>query len=75
VLQNCGYARFFIAISIAYGVRSTSLEHHQKKDARKLLAEIYGWFAEGFDTTDLRESRVPLNELSRRAAADVSGHS
>jgi hypothetical protein len=28
-----------------------------------LLAEIYGWFAKGFDTADLKEGRVLLEEL------------
>jgi predicted ATPase len=36
-----------------------------KRDAaRQLLAEIYGWFSEGFDTTDLREAKTLLEELS-----------
>jgi adenylate cyclase len=29
-----------------------------------MLAEIYGWFTEGFDTADLRDARVLLEELS-----------
>jgi len=28
-----------------------------------LLAEIYGWFTEGFDTKDLQEAKVLLEEL------------
>jgi hypothetical protein len=32
--------------------------------ARNTLAEIYGWFTEGFDTADLQEARVLLMELS-----------
>jgi class 3 adenylate cyclase/predicted ATPase len=32
--------------------------------ARHLLADIYGWFAEGFDTADLREARTLLNALN-----------
>ncbi len=31
---------------------------------RKLLGEIYGWFTEGFDTTDLKEAKTLLEELS-----------
>jgi predicted ATPase/DNA-binding winged helix-turn-helix (wHTH) protein len=31
---------------------------------RQLLAEIYGWFTEGFDTADLQEARALLDELS-----------
>ena len=36
----------------------------KKEEARKLLAEIYGWFTEGFDTKDLQEAKVLLEELS-----------
>ena len=37
-----------------------------KRDAaRQLLAPIYGWFTEGFDTADLQEARVLLEELSQ----------
>jgi len=35
-----------------------------KRDhARELLAPIYGWFTEGFDTADLQEAQVLLDEL------------
>ena len=33
-------------------------------DARTLLAEIYGWFTEGFETRDLKEAKALLDELS-----------
>jgi class 3 adenylate cyclase/predicted ATPase len=36
----------------------------KKDEARQLLAEIYGWFTEGFDTKDLREAKALLEELS-----------
>ena len=36
----------------------------KKEEARKLLAEIYGWFTEGFDTADLQEARALLEELT-----------
>jgi hypothetical protein len=29
-----------------------------------MLAEIYNWFTEGFDTADLKEARALLDELS-----------
>jgi predicted ATPase len=36
-----------------------------KRDAaRQLLAEVYDWFTEGFDTVDLQEARALLEELS-----------
>ena len=33
-------------------------------EARAMLAEIYNWFTEAFDTTDLKEAKVLLDELS-----------
>jgi predicted ATPase len=39
-------------------------EQGKREEARQMLAEIYGWFTEGFDTPDLREARVLLEELS-----------
>jgi predicted ATPase len=36
----------------------------QKEEARQILAEIYDWFTEGFDTKDLQEAKVLLEELS-----------
>jgi class 3 adenylate cyclase/tetratricopeptide (TPR) repeat protein len=32
-------------------------------EARKLLAGVYGWFTEGFDTADLRQAKALLEEL------------
>jgi predicted ATPase len=32
-------------------------------EARQLLAEVYGWFTEGFDTADLQEARALLEAL------------
>jgi predicted ATPase len=33
--------------------------------ARATLAEIYGWFTEGFDTADLKDAKALLDELRR----------
>jgi predicted ATPase len=32
--------------------------------ARDLLAPVYAWFTEGFDTKDLKQAKTLLNELS-----------
>jgi predicted ATPase len=42
------------------------LWHQQGKcaEAHALLAPVYGWFTEGFDTTDLQEAKTLLEELS-----------
>jgi hypothetical protein len=31
--------------------------------ARDLLAPVYGWFTEGFDTLDLKQAKTLLDEL------------
>ena len=35
----------------------------RKEEARSLLSETYGWFTEGFDTTDLKNAKMLLEEL------------
>ena len=40
-------------------------EQGRMDEARQMLAEIYGWFTEGFDTPDLQEAKALLEELSR----------
>jgi tetratricopeptide (TPR) repeat protein len=40
------------------------LDSRGKRDeARTMLAEIYGWFTEGFDTADLKDAKALLDEL------------
>jgi predicted ATPase len=34
------------------------------EEAQPMLAEIYGWFTEGFDTKDLQEAKALLEELA-----------
>jgi predicted ATPase len=36
----------------------------KRHEARELLAQVYGWFTEGFDTRDLREAKALLDELA-----------
>jgi len=35
----------------------------KRAEAQQMLAEIYGWFTEGFDTKDLQEAKGLLEEL------------
>jgi len=37
---------------------------NRRHEARAMLAEIYNWFTEGFDTADLKDARALLEELS-----------
>ena len=36
----------------------------RRDEARTMLAEIYGWFTEGFDTADLKDVKALLEELN-----------
>ena len=70
-------ACFLKAIEIARRQQAKSLElravmslsqlwqqQGKQDEARQMLAEIYGWFTEGFDTKDLQEAKTVLEELS-----------
>src|SRR5262249_35156490 len=38
-------------------------QQSKQAEARELLAPVYGWFTEGFDTADLQEAKTLLEEL------------
>jgi predicted ATPase len=42
----------------------------RRDEARTMLANIYGWFTEGFDTADLKDAKVLLNELATNQSKD-----
>jgi hypothetical protein len=43
------------------------IEDLDPEEARLMLTEIYGWFTEGFDTPDLKDAKVLLEELEGKA--------
>ena len=71
-----GQASLQQALRIAQAQQAKSLELRAARDlarlwgeqglrtaARELLAPVYGWFTEGFDTADLKEAKALLDEL------------
>ena len=46
--------------SVARLLRDTN----RRDEARMMLAEIYNWFTEGFDTPDLKDAEALLDELT-----------
>ncbi|MGO9697388.1 MAG: hypothetical protein ACLPYO_27430 [Mycobacterium sp.] len=38
---------------------------NRRDAARAMLAEIYGWFTEGFATADLKDAKALLDELNK----------
>ncbi len=51
-------------LQAAVGLARLWQQQSRRRDAYELLAPIYGWFAEGFDTPDLREAAALLEELA-----------
>jgi hypothetical protein len=60
---------------ISFGARSLSVrkvsatglmrrDQGKRDQACELLAPVYGWFTEGFDTRDLKEDKALLEELA-----------
>jgi hypothetical protein len=39
-------------------------DHGKRRQAFELLAPVYGWFTEGFDTADLKDAKALLAELA-----------
>jgi len=40
-------------------------DQDKRQAARDVLAPVYGWFAEGFETRDLRKAKALLGELGQ----------
>jgi class 3 adenylate cyclase/predicted ATPase len=59
--QNARAVELRAAISLARLWRDRS---RVEVAARRLLARVYGWFTEGFDTADLKDAKALLDELS-----------
>ena len=47
--------------------RQPTVRRELVDEARQMLAEIYGWFTEGFDTKDLQEAKALLDALSQES--------
>src|SRR5262249_61529016 len=71
--ENC----FLRALDIAHNQEAKSLElraatslarlwqqQGKRQEAHDLLAPVYGWFIEGFDTADLQEAKALLEALA-----------
>jgi predicted ATPase len=74
--QSAAERSFRTAIEVAQAHQAKSLElratmslarlldkQGKREDARAMLADIYNWFSEGFDTADLKDAKALLEEL------------
>jgi predicted ATPase len=48
----------------AISMARLSRDQGKRDEARDLLAPVYGWFTEGFDTLDLKQAKALLDELA-----------
>ena len=75
--RDAGEASLARALQVARQQQAKSLElraamslakhwdgHGRRSEAVDLLAPIYGWFTEGFDTQDLKDAKALLDELA-----------
>jgi predicted ATPase len=54
----------FLELRAAMSLSRLWQRQGKRNAARPLLAEVYSWFTEGFDTADLQEAKALLEELS-----------
>jgi predicted ATPase len=54
----------FWELRAAMGLTRLWRDQGKREAARELLAPVYGWFTEGFDTRDLKEAKALLEELA-----------
>ena len=67
--EEVGWCAVFLASDEASFVTGSELvvdgrQHGAIDEARTMLAEIYNWFTEGFDTADLKDAKALLDELA-----------
>jgi hypothetical protein len=63
-LKELGVASFGHRVKLLDAVAALPSDARGKTPARELLAPVYGWFTEGFDTLDLKEAKALLEELT-----------
>jgi predicted ATPase len=63
---SCSYGQEAKALELRAAMSLSRLWQQGKRaEAHELLAPIYSWFTEGFDTADLKEAKVLLEALAR----------
>jgi predicted ATPase len=58
------YSAKLFELRAAIGLARLWGEQARRAEARDLLAPVYGWFTEGFDTADLKQAKALLEELA-----------
>jgi predicted ATPase len=53
-----------LELRAAISLARLRIKQGRRDEARDPLAEVYGWFTEGFDTADLKDAKALLDELN-----------
>jgi predicted ATPase len=53
-----------LELRVAMSMARLWRDQRKSQQAHELLAPVYGWFTEGFDTLDLREAKALLDALA-----------
>ena len=61
-VARCQSAKSF-ELRAATSLGRLGVTRARRSEARELLAPVYGWFTEGFDTRDLKEANSLLDKL------------
>ena len=56
--------REIVGIARDHQPHPAARETGRRAEAHTMLADIYGWLTEGFDTADLKDAKVLLDELA-----------
>ena len=60
---SCGQQARLLELRAATSMARLWRDHGKRRQACELLAPVYGWFTEGFNTFDLKEAKALLDEL------------
>ena len=60
-----GFVAKYMGLRAAMSLARLWRDQGKVQQARELLAPVYGWFTEGFDTRDLEEAKALLEQLAR----------
>jgi SAM domain (Sterile alpha motif) len=63
-VASLGHRRLTWELRAAMSMARLWRDQGKRDEARDLLAPVYGWFTEGFDTRDLKEAKALLEELA-----------
>jgi predicted ATPase len=64
VYRTAGEITLVAELRAAMSMARLWSDQGKRQQARELLAPVYDWFTEGFDTSDLKEAKALLDDLS-----------